>query len=255
MLAEYLYDTRDLLRDSAGQFYSNTQIIRYINGARTDIAKITQCIRVLVPGSAPFGNQALSGEAVSGGALSGSQGSSNDGTSVLSTTPGQEFITFQSLNPFVKQLYGGAKGIIAVNNLAISWGGWRPQLAYLPWQDLQAYARSVSVLITSNPYFWSVLNDGETGQMWIFPTGSSGWEMELDCNLVPAALYSDTDIELLPDPWRDGVKYYAARRAYLASQRFGMAQEMKNEFYDKMGIDRFAVDPGKTEDYYFDNGF
>lgn len=250
-LQNYIEELRDLLRDANGQFYSTTSLTRYINGARTQIAKITGCIRVLVPGSAPYGNQALSGEAVSGGAMSGALGSSNDQTSLFNCVPGQEMYPFSGVNPLVKQLYGGVKGIVAVNDVAVSWGGIRPSLAFIPWSELQAYARSYNVGVSSYPFYWSVMNDGEAGQVWLFPFPSAIAEMEWDCNCVPMPLYSDADVEALPSPWKDGVKYWAARLAYLSSNRFGMAQLMKEEFKEHIGIDRVSVDPGKTPDYYW----
>ena len=251
MLQTYLDELRDLLRDGNGQFYSNASLTRYINGARSQIAKMTGCIRVLVSGGAPYGNQAISGEAVAGGAMSGQQGSLLDGTSVLNTTPNQEMYGFSYINPFVRELYGGVKGIIAVNDIAISWGSWRPALQFIPFSDYQANLRAYQLLYTSNPLAWSVFNDGEAGQFWIFPMGSSLWEMELDVNCVPKPLYTDTDIEALPGPWTDGVKYWAARMAYLSSNRFGMAEIMKEEFREHVLIDRVAVDPGKTENHYW----
>ena len=52
MLYEYLQDTQRLLRDQTQQLFNTEDLTRYINMARRQIAKETQCIRVLPPISA-----------------------------------------------------------------------------------------------------------------------------------------------------------------------------------------------------------
>jgi hypothetical protein len=95
------------------------------------------------------------------------------------------------------------------------------------------------------------MNDGSRGQVWLFPFPSAVAEMEWDTICEPNPLYSDTDPEALAGSWRDGVKYWAARNAYLATQRFGMAQLMEQEFKSRVMVDRVAADWGKTPDYYW----
>lgn len=48
-LATYIQSVRDCLRDDAGNFYSNTQITRWVNRARQQVAKVGQCVRILPP--------------------------------------------------------------------------------------------------------------------------------------------------------------------------------------------------------------
>ena len=51
-LAEYQQATRDLLRDDNFRFYTQTQLERWINRARRQVAKVGQCVRILPPSTA-----------------------------------------------------------------------------------------------------------------------------------------------------------------------------------------------------------
>ena len=48
-LSEYIQSVRDCLRDDNSNFYSNTQLTRWINRARKQVAKVGQCVRILPP--------------------------------------------------------------------------------------------------------------------------------------------------------------------------------------------------------------
>ena len=52
MLDRYLDETRDLLHDFGGSFYSTSSLTRNINSARQQVAAEGQCIRVLPPSTA-----------------------------------------------------------------------------------------------------------------------------------------------------------------------------------------------------------
>jgi hypothetical protein len=50
MLTSYLTDTRELLHDPTGQYYSDTDLTNYINRGRKRIALRGQCVRILLSG-------------------------------------------------------------------------------------------------------------------------------------------------------------------------------------------------------------
>jgi hypothetical protein len=138
----------------------------------------------------------------------------------------------------------------------------------MPWEDLQAYARSYNIGVFSYPFLWSSNGSGTKGQVWLFPVpqmwpppgtvaslinqfpGGQG-EMEWDVTCLPTWLASDSDYEALPESVTDAVAYFAAHLAFLGSQRFGMAAVMKTLFEEKLGIDNTAGDRGKTDAYYY----
>jgi hypothetical protein len=138
----------------------------------------------------------------------------------------------------------------------VTWGGGvggspRPSLAWVPWEDLQAYARSYANLVTSYPYYWTVYNEGENGEIWMYPVPSQPLEIELDVFCVPKDIYSDSDYDAIPDGFANAIKYGAASMAYQTTRRYGQAQMMHAEFLDRLGLGRVAADMGKTPNFYF----
>ena len=252
MLSQYQFDVRDLLRDSNGQFYTNQQITRYINRARQQVAIISGCIRVLLAGSAPYGSDATVGNAVVGGIVPGNVGNNATGVSVFNTIIGQEKYPYRGQpNQLIAQQNGGVKGILDVMNVSISWGGVRPTLAKMPWMELQALARSYNVGISSYPSVWSTFRDGQSGEVWLFPYPSVEAEMEWDCTCVPIDLFTDADIEAIPAPFTDAVKWYAAMLAFENSARYSAAEMMKVQFEEHMIVNAAVVDRGMVPDFYW----
>ena len=252
-LSLYLQDAADLLRDDNYQFTSKSKLTRYINQARTQVAIQTGCIRALVTGQAPFGNQANPGSLIPGGGEPGS----NQFTA-FSTILGVEKYSYGYALPFLKAGYQGVSGIIDVIDVAVSWGGLQPTMNWMPWEDLQAYARSYNVGTFSYPFIWSSAGDGNKGQVWLFPVpqitalpavGSQGI-MQWDVTCLPSYIFSDSDYEAIPEPFTGAVKYYAAYLAFLGSQRFSMAEIMHDHFNEHLGISRTASDRGKTTSWY-----
>lgn len=258
-LSDYLLDTSNLLRDSNYQFNSKTNLTRYINLARDQVAKETGCIRCLVAGQSPYGNSANPGNLIPGAGQPGSPVFQN-----FTTITNVEKYSYGYINPFLKANNAGVRGVVDVIDLAVSWGGNRPVLNWLPWDDLQAYARAYNYLVTSYPFLWSTSGSGSKGQIWLFPvpqmtaiatatTTSSApqGEMEADCTCLPTYLYTNDDYEAMPDSVTDAVPFLAAHYAFLNSQRFSMAAVMKSLYEERLAISNMAGDRGKTDSYYW----
>lgn len=261
-LSWYVQDAQSLLHDSNSLFTPKNQLVRWINTARRNAAKRTGCIQRHVTGQSAFGASAQPGAFIPGGAqpgalpgaFQGALANNNASTNSLQTIIGLERYPFQGFfNPYVQAAHAGIKGIIDVASLSVNWGGAvRPSLAWMPWEDLQAYARAYATLVTSYPYYWSVLNDGENGEVWLFPAPSFAGDIELDAYCVPKDLYTDSDYDAIPDGFTDAIKFGAAKLAFLGTQRYLQAQLMENEFASSLGVDRVAVDRGKISNFYYD---
>lgn len=255
MLNKYLEDTSSLLRDANFLFNSETQIIRYINRARDQVAIQTDCIRALVYGQAPFGTSAVPGTAMPGAMYPGTPDVQN-----FVTLQGVEKYSFSYALPFLKQTTQGVRGILDIDNIAVSWGGIRPVLNWMEWSDLQGYCRSYNVGTFSYPFVWSSFGAGNKGQFWLFPIptittgdlfpGGQG-EIELDCTCLPNPLYTDNDYEALPDPFTEAVCFYAAKLAFLGSGRYASAAVMDALFNEQLGIDNSAVLRGRVPSMYY----
>ena len=259
-LSQIQTDTMALLHDNNYLFNSQNQIIRWINEARYQCAKRTGCIRKLITGQSAFGASAQPGYFIpSGGQPGALPGAFPAGTvqgaavNTLQTIPGVERYPFNGFfNPYAQQEYGGVKGVIDAVALSVNWGGSiRPSIYWLPWDELQAYARAYATLVTSYPYYWSVYNDGDHGEIWMFPTPSFAGDIELDALCVPIDIYTDSDIDAIPENYQDTIKFLAASLAFAASERYSQALLMESMWQDRVGIGGVARDRGKVPNYYY----
>jgi hypothetical protein len=262
-LGWYVNDASALLHDQAFSFTSAQALIRWINEARRQAAQRTGCIRRLVQGMSAFGASAQPSSMIPGGAQPGALPNAfpnaqfNAPTNTFNTIMNVERYPYQGfVNPLLRAQHQGIKGVIDTIAISVAWGGGpggspRPSLAWLPWEDLQAYARSYANLVSSYPYYWSVYNDGENGEIWLFPVPSQPLEIEMDVFCVPMELVDDDSYDAIPDGFANAIKYGAASMAYLTSRRYGQAQIMADIFSDRLGIGRVAVDMGKVPNFYF----
>lgn len=262
-LSDYMVQTQDLLRDSNSQFTTTAQLTRYINTARKEIAKRSACLEALVTGQSPFGTSAQPGYMIPGaavpGMLPGSAANNSNEPGATATTsngfvtiPNVELYTYEYAKPFLRAQYSGYDSVIYVFNVSVSWGGNMPTLYWMPWDNLQAYARAYNLGVSSYPCAWSQKGVGERGQVWLFPVPAniSFGTMEWQCICTPLPLYSNDDFEALPGIYEGCVKYYAAYLAFLGQQRTGMAEIMHGQFEEQLLISGVASDWGHVENYY-----
>lgn len=246
-LADYIIDTRDLIRDTQALFVTPFQMARYINEGRNVVATSTGCVQRIIVGQPPFGASAQPGQAVAGGVMPGS-----NPQSTFATIPNQERYPFVGYaDHYLRKQHRGVKDIIDVVTIATSWGGaFRPALTWLPFEEFQAQLRATQILVTNYPFFWSVLNDGADGEVWCYPPPQSvnEWEWLVFC--TPKPLNTNDDFDVIPHPFQKAVKYYAAMRAYESSQRFMNADLMRGQFKENLIGSRGAVDRGKVPTYY-----
>lgn len=259
-LSTYLEETSDLLHDQKYLFTSRRQLTRHINDARRQLAQHTGCIRRLITGQSAFGASAQPGAAIPGGmqpgalpgALPTAFSNGNASRNSLQAIAGVERYPFRGFwNPYLQSQYAGVEGVIDVIDLAVNWGGSiRPALSWQPWEYLQAYARAYATLVTSYPYYWSVMNDGTEGEVWLFPVPSSVGEMEADVFCTPKALQNEDDFDAIPDGYRNAVKFKAASLAFMAKRQTLESQYFEGQFLDRVGIGNVAKDRGKVPNYY-----
>ena len=257
----YLEDTSALLFDYGLNFTPQKQLIRWINSTRSQVAYRTGCIRRHLTGQSAYGAGAQPGSLIPGGGTPGqlpdaaanAQNSATSGS--FQALVGVEKYPFQGFaNPKLKAMHAGCEGIVDIDQVSVSWGGSPlPSLAWLPWSDLQAYARDYQNLVTSYPYYWSVLADGGNGEVWLFPVPSQPADMEWNVYCYPSPIYSDDDFDAIPQERRNAVKFGACALALMGKQRFADAAYMNVLFNESLGISAVAVDRGKTPNFYFEN--
>lgn len=246
-LQTYINEVQDLIRDQQGLFVSQQTLTSYINDARAATSLLTGCCRRLIVGVPPFGAQSTPGLAVPGGAMPGS-----NPNSTFSTITGQERYPYIGYgNNYLNQQYRGLRGICDVISVSGSWGGAvRPSLDWMPFEEFQAFCRSNIILVTNYPVVFSIYNDGEAGEVWLFPVPQSANEMEWDTFCTAGPIYTNDDFDAVPAPFRNGVKYYAAARAFEARGSYAASQLNYERFFDSNQLRRGAVDRGKVPTRY-----
>lgn len=245
-LAWYLADAASLLRDWGFQFTSEARLKRWVNAGRQQVAKHSGCMRALVPGAAPFGASANPGMMTPGSLAPGV--APDAGFYAWLNT---ERYAFSYANPFLQRANAGYRAINDVFDVAVSWSSFRPAMRWMPWDELQAYARAYSTLISSYPMVWSTFGSGTSGQVWLWPPPSQNCEMEWDCTCLPNNLQTNDDYDAIPDSFTTGVKFYAAGMAFLGTFRYGMADSMFKAYIAHVGQDMAASEGGKVPDYYY----
>lgn len=262
-LNDYFIETQDALRDSNFQFTTQAQLTRYINRARREVAKRTACLQAVITGQSAFGTSAQPGNMIPGafipGTLPGSaSGNANEAgatataSNSFTTIPGVELYTYKYANPYLQAQYQGYDSVIYVFNISCDIGGYMPTLRWMPWDNLQAYARAYNLGVTSYPVAWAAKGVGENGQAWLFPmpTNMGFATMLWECVCTPKPLYANADFEALPELYRGAVCYYAAYLAYLGQQRTGMAEIQRGLFEEQLQINSVASDFGHCDSYY-----
>ena len=246
-LSDYQIDVAAIVRDQNNLFTSTFQLNRWINQARDRVAQDSGCLREIIPGTSAFGASAQAGSAVVGGAIPGMPP-----TSGFFTVPNQEIYPFTYANQYAIAQVAGVRAVVAVYNVAASWGSARPALNWMPWDQMQAYARSYNVGVFGYPMAWSASGVGATNKVWIWPAAQNAQEMEWDCGFLPTWLYTDNDFDSLQDPFNSAVKWDAARRIHISSGRGPQAQEMEQEYWRELGSNSSASDRFGVPNYYPD---
>ncbi len=260
-LSLYLEETAALLNDVNYSFTSKTQLRNWINTSRRNLAKRTGCIRRLITGQSAFGASAQPGVIIPNAMQPNALPSPTPAGTIfgaatalaMQTIPNVERYPYVGFfNPVLQATHAGCDTVLDVQTLAVNWGGVnRPVLDWMPWDDLQAYARAYAVLNSSYPSVWSCYNDGAMGEVWMFPVPSQAGDIEADCFVLPKPLYSDDDPDAIPDGFKEAVKFDAAALAFMQSGRYAQAEVMMSNYADIIGVARVSADRGKTKSMYW----
>lgn len=172
-------------------------------------------------------------------------------TPFVAAQPGQEVYTFASVNAIIQANNPGIQGIVAVQDIALSWGSWKPMLRNIgAWSQFQAWCRAWNVGQENYPVAWSQFGQGAAGSIYLFPIPSVIAQMDWDCYCYPINLVTDDDAEAIPYPFTDAVPYYAAYWAYMSVQNQDMAEVMWSNYKRQMAEARSFATPSIVSDYY-----
>ena len=216
MLTAYLTQTRSLLQlpgTNSSNLYTDTDLTRFINIARGQIAGEGECI--WAHGTIP-------------------------------TVANQDVYRFQDLN-FGASGITGIQGAIKISSLHYSVGLGQLWLTPRAWPWFSLYNRNTAVPVPGSPKEWAQYGQGAApsgvlntqmngGSFYVSPLPDDIYV--LNCNTVcyPQALAADGDVEALPYFWTDAVPFFAAYFALMSAQtnaRMSEAAQMYKGHYNE----------------------
>jgi hypothetical protein len=279
-LHDYQQDVQRLLREQKQILANPTDLTRYINRARREVAMRSQAIRFLTPISgtilscavtdggtlytdptvtisapdfpsgdtlSPNGRQATAEATVQAGVIvgiditDGGAGYFNPTITITDATTGtgaeaeltvgginllnagQEQYKFSDID---LSSVPGAGSVYFVRSASILYNNYRYSLPCYPFSVYQSQVRQYPYQYQYVPTFFSQFGQGAGGTLFFYPLPSQEYQLELDCQLIPADLVTNQSVELLPEPWTDAVMYFAAHFFYLEAQNQNGAKGM-----------------------------
>ena len=208
-------------------------------------------------GMAPFpnGSQATATATIQSGTISGcsinyggwgyfqpiatlSGGGGTGGSIAIQTSKINTLIAGQEEYPFSGidlSTVPGAGAVYYVRSVSIIYANYRYMLPFYSFTEYQARVRQYPFQYQYVPTFASQFGQGTGGSLFLYPLASQTYQYELDMLCLPQDLLTDLSVEIIPDPWTQAVKYFAAHLAYLDVQNFNAA-----EYYRKL-FDEYAL--------------
>lgn len=156
-------------------------------------------------------------------------------SSCVQTFVGQEVYPFAPVNALIATSGSGISSIFAVNSISLLWGTFRYTLMRKSFSSYQAYVRIYTAGYQFIPGVWSQFGQGFSGSVYAYPIANQSYQMEWDCFCTPNDLNNDTDVEAIPAPYTEAVKYYAAYLAFSQAQRWSDAERMYSTDPQKVG--------------------
>jgi hypothetical protein len=256
-LQSYITEVRYLLHDANSNFYTNDQLIGYINDARQRVVRDTGCLRQIqttqtpctpvAGGAAPYswssGYAAATDDYVFdniflyrvtvGGTLGDAPGYPDgdsayppsapfaSGTATVQYAGNCEIINYAAL----------PQGLLTLDvlNVNLYWGNSRIPLRYLAWTQFNAQLRYWQNYI-GTPVAFSTYGQG---QLYLGPVPDKVYAVDLDTVILPTEMEELDDVDTIVDPYTTVVKFYAAHTAKYYEQSFGEAELYLQQYKQK----------------------
>ena len=257
-LQGYITQVRYLLHDAQSNFYTNDQLIGYINSARERVVRDTGCLRTVQVSQTPAppvsggSNPVIwsSGltvatndyvfynifiyKVITGGVLGSTAPPYPSGTNVYppSTSFTDGTATLQYAGPCeVINFAALPSGLLTLDiiNINLYWGNSRIPLRYLPWSDFNAQLRYWQNNV-QRPICFSIYGQS---QIYVGPVPDQAYVTDLDTVILPTAMVNLSDTDTIIDPYDTVVQFYAAHLAKYYEQSFGEAEIYLQQYKQK----------------------
>ncbi len=196
-LQTYITQCQRLLHDPNANFWPISELIDYINDGRNRIAQDTKCLRQLA--------------------------------TTIALTAGTELYTTQAMVGTATPAISNT--VVDVLGISLYWGNSRYKMNYMPFSQLDAYARAWQQY-EDRPVIFSRMGGN---LIYIAPIPDQSYNTDWDVAILPPPMANTTDVEVIPPPFTDPVQYWACFRAKFKEQALGESKIFKDE-YNRQGL-------------------
>jgi hypothetical protein len=276
-LSSYITETRRLLHDANGNFYSDPELTDYINSARKRVVRDTGCLRTIQITQTPLAPVATATQPVAWTAntpvtqgqylysnifiyevtVAGTTGDSSPPYPAANVMypPSAPFTsgtaTLQYVGDVEKMNYVAlpqGTNTFDVVNMNLYWGNSRVPLQYLPWTQFNAQLRYWQNYI-GRPIAFSIFGQST---IYLSPVPDQIYTVEIDTIILPQdlALATSTTPDVIIDPYTSPVAFYAAYKAKYKEQSYGEAEIYKQEYIKQVQAVLTSVMTRRLPDAY-----
>ena len=161
--------------------------------------------------------------------------------------PGQEVYPFSSIN---LSAFPGIASIFMIRSVSILYSNYRYSLACPSFSVMQALIRNYPNSFQYTPFYCAQFGRGTSGSFYMYPLPSQAYQMEWHCLCLPQDLTDDQSVDVIPQPWTDAVKFFAAHLAMLQIQNMNAAVAYLQMFDQYMKRYGSYVASGRIQNAY-----
>lgn len=191
-LQTYIGQCQNFLHDPNANMYPITELIGYINLARNRIAQDSKCLRQLAT-SVPL--------------IAGTELYQVQATLALATPP-------------------MTQTVVDILGITLYWGTERVKMQYRSFTEFDATIRMWQTY-QQRPVIFTRMG---ALAVYVGPVPDQAYVTDWDVAILPVALVSTTDVEVIPPPFQDPVPFYACYLAKFKEQALGEAKLFFNEY-------------------------
>ena len=165
-------------------------------------------------------------------------GPGSGATVTIETGPINKLVANQEVYPFSGvDLTGapGAQSVYSVISISVIYANYRYSLPVYAFSVYQAKVRQYPFQYTYVPAVASQYGQGTSGSFYVYPLPSQTYQYELDCLCLPSPLTTNQSVEIIPEPWTDGVVYMTCHLAMNSIQNFNVGKYYL-DLFEKMAL-------------------
>jgi hypothetical protein len=161
--------------------------------------------------------------------------------------PGQEVYPFSAVN---LSAFPGIGSIFMIRSVSILYSNYRYSLACPSFSVYQGLIRNYPNQFEYTPIYCAQFGRGTSGSFYMYPLPQQAYQLEFHALCLPQDLQDDQSVDVIPAPWVDAVKFFAAHLAMLEIQNMNAAVAYLQMFDQYMKRYGSYVNSGRIQNMY-----